>query len=74
MLERLNREPEVCLEAKPCPFCGSKPYIEFWHGGAASKRLIGCSSCEVSPSVTGETKAQALERWNARPDVFGVTP
>ena len=65
-------------QALPCPFCGSPAEIEFWHGGRPTKRLISCSDragtlgskqsaqCHVGPSVTGETKAEALANWNRR--------
>jgi hypothetical protein len=64
--------------ALPCPFCGAFATIEYWHGGTKRKRLISCSNtagtlgnprdatCWVGPSVTGETRAQALRRWNRR--------
>lgn len=79
--ERMSREPELlpATDALPCPFCGAPAQIQFWHGGRPSKRLVGCSgvhdtlmrdrrpiTCHVGPSVTGETKAEALARWNAR--------
>ena len=53
-----------------CPFCGDLPCIEHWHGGAPKKRLISCKNeaCAVQPCVTGETKTQAVLRWNYRPD------
>jgi hypothetical protein len=82
LARRLNQEPEIlsATEADPCPFCGSPAQIEFWHGGRPSKRMVSCSNqgdtlfrpagrhigCHASPSVTGETKAQALDRWNTR--------
>lgn len=78
-LKRLMRAPEIEPEAKPCPFCGAPATIEYWHGGSPTKRMISCSgqgdtlmrdrrpiTCHVSPSVTGENRAQALQRWNER--------
>jgi hypothetical protein len=77
-LKRLDQEPAIEPEAKPCPFCGAPAQIEYWHGGKPSKRLISCSgqadtlfrdrpiTCHVAPSVTGETRAEALRRWNDR--------
>lgn len=76
--QRMNQEPQIEPDALPCPFCGAPADIQFWHGGKPSKRLIGCSgqgdtlmrnrpiTCDVSPSVTGETRAEALRRWNMR--------
>lgn len=54
--------------ALACPFCGAQPEIEFWHGGGPQKRLIRCSNdgCDAQPSVTGETRALAIKRWNTR--------
>ncbi len=66
---RLNRPPKIEPAALPCPFCGSPAEIEYWHGGAPTKRLLSCSNpdCWVDPSVTGETRQEAIDRWNARP-------
>ena len=51
-----------------CPFCGTIPEIEPWHGGGARKRLISCvnEDCTVGPFVTGTTKARAIAHWNRR--------
>lgn len=51
-----------------CPFCGSEPTIQYWHGGGRNKKLISCENeaCQVSPSVTGETRDEAVRRWNYR--------
>jgi len=55
-------------DALRCPFCGTKPSIEPWHGGGSNKHIIGCSSsrCDVSPSVTGESPEEAIKKWNRR--------
>lgn len=52
----------------PCPFCGSAPEMEPWHGGAPTKQLVACRSetCHVGPGVTGETPEEAISRWNSR--------
>lgn len=57
-------------EAKPCPFCGEQPRLRPWHGGAKTKRMIGCPwpGCYVQPAVTGPTPGVALARWNERSD------
>lgn len=66
--ERLNADPVIDLTLKACPFCGSPAQIEFWHGGAPTKRMVSCSGddCEVRPMVTGETKRSAISKWERR--------
>src|ERR1039458_801237 len=63
--------PEILTNvvAKPCPFCGHQPVIEYWHGGGPRKRLVSCSgpSCLVQPAVCGTTRNRAIENWNYRP-------
>jgi hypothetical protein len=55
-------------EARTCPFCGSRPTIEHYHGGGLQKRMISCSDdyCHAGPNVCGPTKKKALQYWNAR--------
>lgn len=67
-----DREEILCaVEAKPCPWCGTQPTIQPWHGGRPTKRLIGCGNddCAAAPSVTGQTRREALDAWNTRVDV-----
>ena len=54
--------------AKPCPFCGSQPKSQPWHGGGMRKRMVCCvdEACFASPEVTGSTTERALENWNVR--------
>ncbi len=61
-MERITT-PTECL---PCPFCGSQPTVEPWHGGGRRKRYVGCPNeqCFVGPGVTGGTQASAFLRWN----------
>ena len=70
LCERLSLPAERDPNLKPCPFCGSEAEIEFWHGGKPSKRMVSCAddtgTCEVAPQVTGETKREAIEKWNRR--------
>lgn len=63
------------LKLKACPFCGGIPEVVPWHGGEATKVMIYCPHnqggehpCPVSPEVTGETLAEATDRWNTRPE------
>lgn len=53
-----------------CPFCGHRPTMQSWHGGAPSKVFVGCPAqyvgeC-VGPYTTGETPEEAIEIWNRR--------
>jgi len=62
---------------KNCPFCGSLPEYEPWHGGLPTKMMIMCGNrpdgsggdCMVGPMVTGETMDEAAENWNRRTDL-----
>lgn len=56
------------MKMLPCPFCGAQPELEPWHGGPPTKRLVWCGNeaCAVAPMVTGDTKAEAIARWNQR--------
>lgn len=78
-IEGHRTDPQIDPDALPCPFCGTPATIEYWHGGKPTKRMISCGgqadtlmrgnrpiTCHVAPSVTGETRAEALRRWNAR--------
>jgi RNA polymerase subunit RPABC4/transcription elongation factor Spt4 len=56
------------VEAKSCPWCGSQPTIQPWHGGRPTKKMIACENedCNVAPQVTGQTRREALAEWNTR--------
>lgn len=56
------------MKVLPCPFCGTLPIIEPWHGGRPTKKMISCDNlhCAVAPQVTGQNKSEAVERWNKR--------
>lgn len=53
---------------KPCPFCGIVPDIETWHGGKPTKHMVSCCNdeCPCAPQCTGQTRAEAIHRWNIR--------
>jgi len=53
---------------KRCPWCGTYPVVEPWHGGGPEKTAIGCVStrCHVCPSTVAETPEQAMRQWNNR--------
>lgn len=65
IVEKKITKPKNAL---PCPWCGTKPKMQPWHGGGPNKHLIGCDSinCEVRPSVTGESPEKAIREWNRR--------
>lgn len=67
--DRYKKEQLPGTVALPCPWCGTVPVIQFWHGGGPRKRLVSCPSedCAIAPSVTGTTRARAIEAWNHRP-------
>ena len=53
---------------RSCPFCGSLPTVQPWHGGPTTKHLVGCErdDCAASPAVTGKTRTLAITAWNRR--------
>ena len=67
----MREEAAICAKALRRPFCGGPASVEPWHGGKPTKRLIECANedCDVKPSVTGETKREALALWNTRAEV-----
>ena len=72
-IEAFEREadgckPSVLSDLLGCPFCGTIPIIEPWLCGDPPKRLISCANeyCYVEPSVSGETLAVAIAKWNRR--------
>ena len=72
--ESHNGKSPVCLSKTQskrllhCPYCGTVPEIEPWHGGGPKKHFIGCvhNGCPVTPQCTGETLQKALGAWNTR--------
>ena len=66
--KKLNAAPVVRYDLKDCPFCGTSPEIQYWHGGGPEKRMISCANpgCDICPSVTGETERAAIQKWERR--------
>lgn len=64
----MSKQPELL----PCPFCGSAPEIEPWHGGGPLRRMISCinNSCNANCAVTGSTPALAARNWNKRTNAW----
>jgi hypothetical protein len=63
--DRQHEAPGIFLA---CPFCGARPTLQSWHGGAPTKVMVACdgNDCQVSPMVSGETAAEARLNWNRR--------
>lgn len=64
MSEQTNIETPI-----GCPFCGKTPAVkrlQSW--GCEYKHLVACSNnaCPVKPAAVGETRADAIRRWNTR--------
>ena len=56
-------------ELKPCPFCGRKASVEKTHGITSPVTYsVGCldESCIGFPSVTFQTRKDAIAAWNRR--------
>jgi hypothetical protein len=66
--KKLNAVPVMRYDLKDCPWCGSSPHMEYWHGGGPNKRRIGCDNpdCDVNPSVTAESAREAETKWERR--------
>ncbi len=69
--------PQLCGDAKPCPFCGSPALladIASAEGGTTPRVILYCSNestleeggCAARPRVFAETSVAALEQWNRR--------
>jgi hypothetical protein len=69
-----SREPRPDPKLLPCPFCGGSATIQPWHGGRKTKMLVQCAGedCFASPAVTGETRKEAVQRWNERNPKYPV--
>jgi hypothetical protein len=66
--KKMSAPPVVRHDLTQCPFCGSSPEIEYWHGGGPNKRMIACRNddCDVNPGVTGENERAAVAKWERR--------
>lgn len=58
-------------DLKPCPFCGSKPYVGSL-GGNKENWAIWCTLCgwddeiAVEMGIDGDTKEEIIKAWNRR--------
>ena len=51
---------------KPCPFCGGKSVVTWWHG----KYCVQCTDCGVIVQMPLRgTREEATELWNTRKPV-----
>lgn len=70
-----REESAASAEPLPCPFCGgaaSQEYVrESLRIDRSQPASVGCSNydCTVNPRVYGQTKTEALQRWNTRAKV-----
>jgi hypothetical protein len=57
-------------DLKKCPWCGTAPVMQRWHGGGPEKRMLGCDNldCRLAPAVCGETPEEAIIHWENRAD------
>ncbi len=54
-----------------CPFCGGeadKPKRRAWGRGAYYVVFCGNDSCNAGGPNSGDTKQEAIDAWNTRPD------
>lgn len=57
----------------PCPFCGSKAYLERDNAGGQYVYYVICSTCRCSTPSTPQLRIPT-ERWNARTALLQETP
>lgn len=70
----VSGKDQMKTKMQTCPFCGSTPVMEPWHGGGRQKRMISCQceDCHVRPMVSGETPKIARHNWNTRAPISVV--
>ena len=57
------------MKASKCPFCGGEPEVVFVDEGKGRKWEVACNrgrACGVNVFCFGNTKAEAVEKWNRR--------
>ena len=57
-------------QLKPCPFCGRKPKLERSTRPGSEQATVKCGNwgCYGSPTSTKGTVAEAVTKWNHRPE------
>ena len=54
-------------DVKACPFCGSEDIrIARYSDSEGGYIAVECKNLECQMSISGATKAEAIERWNSR--------
>lgn len=63
-----SKDPILCPEALPCPFCGEAPIIVGVDANGPRKRMIKCANeaCGAKPGVPGPNRQWTVKRWNHR--------
>lgn len=67
----MSQSDEGVLMPKPCPFCGTMPYVEsYTYDGKWTQYKVECYDqyCPAQPTVDWHymTEREAIEAWNRR--------
>lgn len=61
-------ETKLFDELQTCPFCGESAILNWDDEGAE----VICANCDCGATIRGETRAEAVRRWNTRAAEAGV--